>query len=165
MNVHKNARLTPYRRAELVQRARCGEPVPELASQLGVSLRTTRKWLARYRTEGVAGLNDRSSRPHSSPRATAPALALGMKVLRLQRWTCGQIARSGRRQRGDGGPDLTPRGLVAAGPARRPTRGATLRTPAARGPAAPGYEEAWSHRGARPPDHRAPGQCQSAPRH
>jgi transposase InsO family protein len=92
MNVHKNARLTPYRRAELVQRAGCGEPVPELARELGVSLRTTRKWLARYRTEGVAGLNDRSSRPHSSPRATAPALALGMKVLRLQRWTCGQIA-------------------------------------------------------------------------
>src|SRR2546428_483876 len=92
MNVHKNARLTPYRRAELVQRAGCGEPVPELARQLGVSLRTTRKWLARYRTEGVSGLNDRSSRPHASPRATAPAIALGMKVLRLQRWTCGQIA-------------------------------------------------------------------------
>jgi transposase len=52
MNVHKNARLTPYRRGELVQRADGGEPVPELARQFGISLRTTRKWLARYRLEG-----------------------------------------------------------------------------------------------------------------
>jgi len=92
MNVHKNARLTPYRRAELGQRVAHGERVAGLAQEFGISVRTARKWLRRYRTEGVAGLQDRSSRPHSSPRATAAALALGMKVLRQQRWTCGQIA-------------------------------------------------------------------------
>ncbi len=94
MNIHKNARLTPYRRAELVTRATRGEPVAALAQQFGVSLRTARKWLARYRAEGGPGLQDRSSRPHASPQATAPAIQLGIKVLRHQLWTCTQIARA-----------------------------------------------------------------------
>ncbi len=92
MNIHKNARLTPYRREDLVTRAVRGEPVTDLARQFGVSIRTTRKWVARYRAEGPIGLQDRSSRPHVSPRATAPAIQLGIKVLRHQRWTCAQIA-------------------------------------------------------------------------
>src|SRR6266850_4186433 len=92
MNIHKNARLTPYRREELVTRATRGEPVAALAQQFGVSLRTARKGRARYRAEGVTGLQDRSSRPHASPQATAPAIQLGIKVLRHQRWTCAQIA-------------------------------------------------------------------------
>ena len=91
MNVHKNARLTPYRREDLVTRAGRGEPVTGLARQLGISLRTARKWLARHRAEGPIGLQDRSSRPHGSPRTTAPAIQLGIKVLRHQRWTCAQI--------------------------------------------------------------------------
>ena len=82
MNVHKNARLTPCRREELVTRALQGEPVAGLARQGGISLRTARKWLARYRAEGLRGLEDRSSRPHTSPRATAPAIQLGITVLR-----------------------------------------------------------------------------------
>lgn len=91
MNVHHNARLTPYRRAELVQRMSGGEPAWCVAQQFGVSVRTCRKWLARYRAEGLSGLTDRSSRPHTSPFQTAPAIALGIKVLRFQRWTCAQI--------------------------------------------------------------------------
>jgi transposase len=91
MSVHKNARLTPYRRAELVQRPARGERVTELAHQLGISLRTARKWLERYRAEGLTGLQDRSNRPLVSPQQTAPAIALCMKVLRLQRWICAQI--------------------------------------------------------------------------
>lgn len=92
MNVHKNARLTPYRRAELVQRVQAGETGLQVAMALGVSVRTVRKWWARYRAEGVRGLVDRSSRPHVSPRQTAAATMLGIKVLRLQQWTCAQIA-------------------------------------------------------------------------
>ncbi len=76
----------------MVTRAGRGEPVTALARQFGVSIRTTRKWVARYRAEGPIGLQDRSSRPHVSPRATAPAIPLGIKVLRHQRWTCAQIA-------------------------------------------------------------------------
>ena len=92
MNIHKNARLTPHRRVELVGRISAGERVSEVAHQLGVSRRTAYKWIVRYRAEGPAGLADRSSRPHSSPRRTAAAIALGMKVLRMQRWTCAEIA-------------------------------------------------------------------------
>lgn len=92
MNVHKNARLTPYRRAELVRRIAGGEPGAPIATALGISLRTVRKWWARYRAEGLGGLADRSSRPQSSPRRTAAATALAIKVLRRQRWTGAQIA-------------------------------------------------------------------------
>src|SRR6185369_14779 len=91
MNVHQNARLTPLRRRELIRRLESGELGRAVATRLGVSLRTVRKWWGRYRAEGVGGLLDRSSRPHASPRQTAPAIALGIKVLRLQRWTCAQI--------------------------------------------------------------------------
>src|SRR5215813_8217993 len=82
MNVHKNARLTPYRREELVTRALRGEAMAGLAWQCRISIRTARKWLARYRAGG------RLSRPHASPRATAPAIQLGIQVLRHQCWTC-----------------------------------------------------------------------------
>ena len=92
MNVHQNARLTPFRRRELVTRLDGGEPGPRVAHELGISLRTARKWRARFRAHGAAGLADRSSRPQSHPRQTQPAIALGIKVLRQQRWTCRQIA-------------------------------------------------------------------------
>jgi transposase len=36
---------------------------------VGVSRQTAWKWLRRYETEGIAGLDDRSSRPARSPRA------------------------------------------------------------------------------------------------
>jgi transposase InsO family protein len=92
MNVHQNARLTPFRRRELVTRLDRGEAGPRVARELGISLRTVRKWHARFRTHGAAGLVDRSSRPQRHPRQTEPAIALGIKVLRQQRWTCRQIA-------------------------------------------------------------------------
>ena len=91
MNVHQNARLTPFRRRELVRRLGQGESILVVAQQLGVSVRTARKWRLRFQSHGVAGLVDRSSRPRSHPRQTRPAIALGIKVLRHQRWTCRQI--------------------------------------------------------------------------
>ncbi|HEY7869539.1 MAG TPA: IS481 family transposase [Methylomirabilota bacterium] len=92
MNIHKNARLTLSRRVELVRRVEQGVPLTQAARAAGISVRTGRKWLARYRAEGLAGLPDRSSRPHGSPRATPAAVQLGIKALRAQRWTCQQIA-------------------------------------------------------------------------
>jgi transposase InsO family protein len=50
-----------------------GWPVATAAEAMGVSRATGHKWVRRYRTEGLAGLADRSCRPHRSPRATAPA--------------------------------------------------------------------------------------------
>jgi transposase InsO family protein len=96
MNVHKNARLTPYRRAQLVAQVEQGIPLTAAARTFGVSRQTAAKWRARQRTAGVPSdgtwMQDRSSRPHHSPRQTAPRVQLGARVLRQQRWTCAEIA-------------------------------------------------------------------------
>jgi len=92
MNIHKNARLTLRGREELVRRIGDGEGLAATASRLRVSRQTARKWVQRYREDREAGLQDRSSRPQSSPRQLAGRLVLGARVLRQQRWTCRQIA-------------------------------------------------------------------------
>ena len=49
MQLHGNARTTPYIRREMVRRVRERvEPVTETAAALGVSARTVYKWLDRY---------------------------------------------------------------------------------------------------------------------
>lgn len=45
--------------------------------------RTAKWWADRYRAEGVAGMQDRSSRPHSSPTRTGPEVV--RRIVRL-RW-------------------------------------------------------------------------------
>lgn len=52
MNVHRNARTTPYSRALIVERHAAGEPVTAIAAAFGVSVRTVYKWLARHRAGG-----------------------------------------------------------------------------------------------------------------
>ena len=95
MDIHKNARLTPHSRAELVRRVLDQGQTPKaVAAAFGVCPRTVRKWVSRYRTEGVEGLVDRSSRPHSSPRRTGPEVAGAIEALRRQRRTGQQIAAS-----------------------------------------------------------------------
>lgn len=49
-----------------------GWPIAHAAAMTGVSRQTATKWVRRYRAEGLAGLEDRSSRPHRSPRRLAP---------------------------------------------------------------------------------------------
>ena len=94
MNIHKNARTTPYSRAEIVRRVMVLRETPRaVATALGVSERTVAKWLARYRAEREAGLADRSSRPHAMPGATPADLAEQVITLRRQRLTGKQIAR------------------------------------------------------------------------
>ena len=50
--------------------------------------KTVAKWVKRFRAEGVEGLLDRSSRPHSSPSQTPPATCAAGEVSeeRLTRW-------------------------------------------------------------------------------
>ncbi len=56
-NPHQNARTTRLGRAEMIRRVlEDGQPVREVARGFGVSERTARKWLARYRAEGPSGL-------------------------------------------------------------------------------------------------------------
>src|SRR3954468_15986490 len=56
----------------IVDRGLAGHRPGEVAKQLGVSRQTVYKWVRRWRTEGEAGLVDRSSRPHTMPRQTPP---------------------------------------------------------------------------------------------
>jgi transposase InsO family protein len=95
MNIHKNARTTPFSRAEIVRRVMAlGETPRTVATALGVSERTVAKWLARYRSEGEAGLIDRSSRPHEMPGATPADVIEQVIALRRQRLCGKQIAKA-----------------------------------------------------------------------
>ena len=92
MKLHANAPHGPKGRAEMVRRVAQGHSAAEVADDFGVSERTVRKWLARYRAEGRQGLTDRSSRPHVMPTAVPPALVERIEALRRQRWTGQRIA-------------------------------------------------------------------------
>jgi transposase InsO family protein len=82
---HPNARLTVHGRALLVERVLSGRPVAHVAAELGVSRATGYKWLARYRSEGPAGLLDRSSRAHRVPSRTSTELEHRVLALRRER--------------------------------------------------------------------------------
>lgn len=93
MKLHANAPHGPRGRAEMVRRVVQGTATAaEVAEDFGVSERTVRKWLARYRAEGRQGLYDRSSRPHRQPHATPAPLIGQIEGLRRQRWTGVRIA-------------------------------------------------------------------------
>jgi transposase InsO family protein len=92
MNIHKNARLTPHGRALIVRQVASGQTPEATARAAGVCPRTVRKWVARFAAEGVAGLRDRSSRPHRLHRPTPAATVAKVEALRRQRWTGKQIA-------------------------------------------------------------------------
>jgi transposase InsO family protein len=94
MDVHENAPLTPSGRAAMVRRVVEGGQTPQAVSEaVGVCPRTVRKWVERFRAAGVAGLRDRSSRPHRLHRPTPPETVTRIEVLRRQRWSGAQIAR------------------------------------------------------------------------
>ena len=68
---HANAALTPRARLRLARLiVDDGWPPSVAAKMFMVSSVTARKWAARFRTEGAAGMQDRSSRPHSMPTKT-----------------------------------------------------------------------------------------------
>src|SRR6266550_751694 len=93
MDVHKNARLTPAGREAMVRRVVEGGQTPKaLSAAVGVCPRTVRKWVGRFRAEGVDGLRDRSSRPHRVRRPTPPETVACIEALRRRRWTGAQIA-------------------------------------------------------------------------
>lgn len=93
MNRPKNAALTPIGRGLLVNRVRlqCWT-VGAAADAAGVSRRTAFKWLARFDAEGIAGLEDRSSRPHRSPSACLAAEVADFEQRRRNRIPLWRIA-------------------------------------------------------------------------
>jgi transposase InsO family protein len=63
--------LTFHGRRLLVARVESGMPVSYVAEAMGISRQCAHRWVARFAAEGEAGLHDRSSRPHASPRQTS----------------------------------------------------------------------------------------------
>jgi transposase InsO family protein len=93
MNVHKNAPLTPKGREAMVRSVvEGGLSKADAAYQFNTTPKTVAKWVKRFREEGVDGLRDRSSRPHSSPSQTPPVACAAIEALRRQRHTGKQIA-------------------------------------------------------------------------
>jgi transposase InsO family protein len=84
MDYHKNAPWTAVSRGRLARLViEDGVRLVSAAARFSVSSKTAAKWVARYRQLGDAGLVDRSSRPHVSPRQTSSLLV--EKVLALRR--------------------------------------------------------------------------------
>ena len=93
MDLHKNARSCPASRALLVKRVlEQGWTVRKAAEAQGLSERSAYRWLARYRAEGLAGLLDRSSRPHRIPAKTSQKQLKRFVSLRFRRLSGAEIA-------------------------------------------------------------------------
>jgi transposase InsO family protein len=83
--VHANAPLTPEGRLRSCQRIESGWTVAAAAESMNISRQCAHKWWSRYRTDGVAGLRDRSSRPHNCPHQTPAKVERRIVALRKSR--------------------------------------------------------------------------------
>jgi transposase InsO family protein len=92
MDIHSNARTCPNSRATIVEHVRAKAWCSEQAFAMGVSVRTGYKWWRRFREHGLAGLQERSSRPHEIPNQTSPERSELVLRLRGCRLTAREIA-------------------------------------------------------------------------
>ena len=123
MDIHKNARTTPHSRALIAERVNAGESQAAVARSFGLCDRTVRKWTGRA-AEGELALEDRSCRPHHSPRAISSGLMVEIERLRRRwRWTGAQIAESVGVSRATVARSLGQLGLARLGPAEPVTPG------------------------------------------
>nr|WP_243983309.1 leucine zipper domain-containing protein [Streptomyces sp. NEAU-YJ-81] len=144
--------------------ARCviedGWPLRRAAERFQVSHTTAARWAHRCRHHGAAGLSDRSSRPHHSPRRT-PA-PVEEQVLRMRREHhivplrlagCASVAASTAHRilQRHGLPPLATLDWATAEPVRRPWSG--------HAPRAPRAATCWSASG---PESSPPRRCPSA---
>src|SRR5262249_14155751 len=67
------------------------EPFAVVCRRFGVSRKTGYKWLARYETDGVSGLLDRSRAPHDHPQAIAAAIRERCLAVRRAHPTWGPV--------------------------------------------------------------------------
>jgi transposase InsO family protein len=92
MKLHANARTCPKSRRLLVDRLEGGWSLRSAAEAAGVSERTAAKWVARWRTDGEAGLLDRSSAPRRVPSRLPADRIEAIEALRRLRMTAAEIA-------------------------------------------------------------------------
>jgi transposase InsO family protein len=95
MELHANAPLSPIGRRRVVDRVLVqGWSVTVAAEAAGVAERSVYRWLARWRTQGQAGLVDRRSAPKRIPHKTPPDRVAVIRELRQDRLTAAEIAES-----------------------------------------------------------------------
>ena len=92
MDIHKNARLTPLGREHMVNMVLSGQTPKAVSEAVGVCPRTVDKWVKRFQAEGLAGLQDRSSRPDHLRQPTPQVIVDRIAALRRQRLTGKAIA-------------------------------------------------------------------------
>src|SRR3954464_5709672 len=93
MKLHANAALSLNKRRLLCQRVVEEQwTVTTAAAAAEVSVRCARKWVARYRAEGEAGLLDRSSAPATVANRTDERRVEAIAALRRLRFTGPEIA-------------------------------------------------------------------------
>ncbi len=94
MDYHKNAPWTAMSRARLARMVIDDVlRVSAAAVRFSVSAKTAAKWVGRYRQLGAAGMVDRSSRPHSSPRQIHSSLGERVVAFRREHLPGYEIAR------------------------------------------------------------------------
>jgi len=91
---HANAYLTPRGRLALAKLiVEDGWSYRRAAERFQCSPATAHKWAERYRTDGAAGMTDRSSRPHSCPHRTPTRTERRIIKIRFtRRWGPHRIA-------------------------------------------------------------------------
>ncbi|WP_379542749.1 IS481 family transposase, partial [Pseudonocardia sulfidoxydans] len=82
---HRNAPLTFEGKRRLCLRVDRGRPKCHVAAEAGISRQCLHKWHTRWQAEGEAGLVERSSRPHRSPRRTPVEVEARIERLRRGR--------------------------------------------------------------------------------
>ena len=93
MDYHHHAGYTIYCREQLAKSVIEGRlSLREAAAECRLSRQAAGKWVGRYREEGLAGLRDRSSRPHRCPRQTTQERIAQVESLRRLHWTGVRIA-------------------------------------------------------------------------
>ncbi|HKR86815.1 MAG TPA: leucine zipper domain-containing protein, partial [Phenylobacterium sp.] len=70
-----------------------GERLSVVAAAFSTTTKTVTKWVQRFRSEGLGGLEDRSSRPRRLREPTPPETVERILALRRQRFTGQQIAK------------------------------------------------------------------------
>lgn len=86
MGQHGSARLTVHSRLTIATRVvEQGWTVTDAARAANVSRQTASKWVGRFRCEGVAGLHDRSTRPHRLRDSVPARLVNAIERLRRER--------------------------------------------------------------------------------
>jgi hypothetical protein len=83
--MHRHAPLTLEGGWRLCERIESGWTVAAAAESMNISRQCAHKWWGRYQAEGVEGLRDRSSRPHSSPNKIPDRVERRIVALRQSR--------------------------------------------------------------------------------